>query len=155
MNKIWEKEAWRIEHEEDATITFTIALHGKRAWEMLLEDRDRYHSINHGWATDSLRDWEDVIAPALRRLFVSGRLDFVTKVPVYESPNGSSANTNVPMYDPPLCSPETRAVVTINGGQNRTEPYSSFKRNQCSDPGFAPDRERQAAQNLQSMIAAE
>jgi hypothetical protein len=33
MNKIWEKEACRIEHEEDATITFSIALHGKHAWE--------------------------------------------------------------------------------------------------------------------------
>jgi len=117
MNKQWQKEPWRIEQADDATITFTIALHGKRAWEMLLEDRDRYHSISHGWATDSLRDWEDTIAPALRRLFVSGRLDFMTKVPVYESPNGSSADTSVPMYDPPLCSPETRAVVTINGGQ--------------------------------------
>jgi len=74
MNKVWEKEAWRIEHEEDATITFTIALHGKRACEMLLEDRDRYHSISHGWATDSLRDWEDAIAPALRRLFVRANL---------------------------------------------------------------------------------
>src|SRR5262249_47765168 len=155
MNKVWGKEAWRIEHEEDATITFTIALHGKRAWEMLLEDRDCYHSVSHGWATDSLRDWEDAIAPALRRLFVSGRSDFVTKVPVYASGNGSSANTSVPMYDPPLCSPETRAVVTVNGGQNRTEPYSSFKRSQCSDLGFAPDSERQAVQNLQSMVAAE
>jgi hypothetical protein len=134
MNKQWQKEPWRIEQTDDATITFTIALHGKRAWEMLLEDHDRYHSISHGWATDSLRDWEDAIAPALHRLFVSGRLDFVTKPPVYDSPNGSSADTSVPMYDPPLCSPETRAVVTINGGQSRTEP--SFKRTQL---GFAPD----------------
>ena len=153
MNKIWEKEAWRIEHEENATITFTIALHGKRAWEILLEDRDRYHSISHGWATDRLRDWEDNIAPALRRLFVSGRLDFLRKVPVYESPNGSSADTSVPMCDPPLCSPETRAVIAINGG--RTEPYSSFKRGQRSDPGFASESERQSVQNLQSMVAAE
>ena len=87
MNKVWEKEAWRIEHEEDATITFTIALHGKRAWEMLLEDRDRYHSLGHGWATDDPNDWEDVIAPVLRRFFP----------------------TMVPMYDPPLCSLPTRA----------------------------------------------
>ena len=116
MNKIWEKEAWRIEHEEDATITFSIRLHGKRAWEMLLEDRDRYHSIGHGWATDSPRDWEEAIAPALRRLFVSGRLDFATTVPVYDSPNVSSANTSVP-NDPPLCSPET--LGTKIGGQNR------------------------------------
>ena len=154
MNKIWEKEAWRIEQEEDATITFSVALHGKHAWEMLLEDRDRYHSIGHGWATDSPRDWEEAIAPALRRLFVSGRLDFATKVPVYDFPNGNSANTSVPMYDPPLCNPETRAVV-INGGQNRIEPNSSFKRSQRSDLGFAPDSERQAVQNLQSMVAAE
>jgi hypothetical protein len=155
MNKQWEKEAWRIEHEEDATITFTIALHGKRAWEMLLEDRDRYYSIGHGWATDCPRDWEEAIAPALRRLFVSGRLDFATKVPVYDSPNGSSANTSIPMYDPPLCSPETRADVTINGGQNRTESFPSFERSQRSDLGFAPNGERQAVQNLQRMVAAE
>jgi len=142
MNKIWEKEAWRIEHEEDATITFTIALHGKRAWEILLEDRDRYHSIGHGWATDSPRDWEEAIAPALRRLFVSGRLDFATKVPVRDSPNGSSANTSV-------------HIVTINGGQNRIEPNSSFKRSQRSELGFAPDGERQAVHNLSSIVAAE
>ena len=155
MNKQWQKEPWRIEQADDATITFTIALHGKRAWEMLLEDRDRYHSIGHGWATDSPRDWEEAIAPALRRLFVSGRLDFATKVPVCDPPNDSSANTSVPMYDPPLCSPEARAVVTINGGQNRIEPNSSFKRSQRSDLGFAPDGERQAVQNLSSMVAAE
>jgi len=142
MNKIWEKEAWRIEHEEDATITFTIALHGKRAWEILLEDRDRYHSIGHGWATDSPRDWEEAIAPALRRLFVSGRLDFATKVPVRDSPNGSSANTSL-------------HIVTINGGQNRIEPNSSFKRSQRSELGFAPDGERQAVHNLSSIVAAE
>jgi hypothetical protein len=82
MNEHWEKEPWRIEHADDATITFTIALHGKRAWEMLLEDRDSHHSIGHGWATDNPRDWE-AIGPALRRLFVNGRLDFATKVPVY------------------------------------------------------------------------
>ena len=131
MNKQWQKEPWRIEQADDATITFTIALHGKRAWEMLLEDRNRYHSISHGWATDSLRDWEDTIAPALRRLFVSGRLDFMTKVPVHDSPNGSFADTR-------------------DGGQNRTE--QSFKRSQL---GFAPNSERQADQNLQSLVAAE
>src|SRR5215471_11539478 len=134
MNEQWQKEPWRIEQADDATITFTIALHGKRAWEMLLEDRDRSHSISHGWAADSLRDWEDTIAPALRRLFVSGRLDFMTKVPVYESPNGSSADTSVPMYDPPLCSPETRAVVTTNRAEQ------SLKRSQL---GFAPNSEGQ------------
>ena len=83
MNKQWQKEPWRIEQADDATITFTIALHDERAWEMLLEDRDRYHSIGHGWATDSPRDWEEAIAPALRRLFVNGRLDFA-------KPNSSS-----------------------------------------------------------------
>jgi hypothetical protein len=152
MNKQWEKEAWRIEQADDAMITFTIALHGKRAWEMLLEDRDRYHSIGHGWATDCPREWEEAIALALRRLFVNGRLDFAAKVSTYHSPIGSATNASVPMYDPPLCSPETRAVVRTNGGQNSTEPYSSLKRSQCSDPGFAPDSERQAVQNL---VAAE
>ena len=131
MNKQWQKEPWRIEQADDATITFTIALHGKRAWEMLLEDRNRYHSISHGWATDSLRDWEDTIAPALRRLFVSGRFDFMTKVPVHDSPYGSSADTR-------------------DGGHNRTE--QSFKRSRL---GFAPNSERQADQNLQSLVAAE
>jgi len=52
MNKQWEPEGSRIEHSEDAKVTFTIALHGKHAWEMLLEDRNSYHSIGHGWATD-------------------------------------------------------------------------------------------------------
>ena len=155
MNKQWEKEAWRIEHEANARITFTIALHGKHAWEMLLEDSDRYHSIGHGWAIDSPHEWEAAIAPVLRRLFIDGRLGFATKVPVYDPPNGTSANTSVPMYDPPLCSPETRGVVTSNGGQNATEPYSFFKRSQSPDPGFAPDSERQAVQNPPSMIAAE
>jgi hypothetical protein len=124
MNKQWEKEPWRIEHADDAKITFTIALHGKHAWEMLLEDSHRYHSISHGWATDNPHDWEDAIAPVLRRLFVKGRLGFAT---------------TVPMYDAPLCSSETRAVVTINGGQNRIEPYPFFKRSQCSDSGFTPE----------------
>src|SRR5262245_49695916 len=150
MNKVWEKEAWRIEREEDATITFTIALHGKCAWEMLLEDRDRYHSIGHGWATDCPSDWEVVIAPTLRRLFVSGRFEIATKRPVYDSPNGSSADTSVLMYDPPICNPETRAVITMNGGQIRTEP--SFKRSQL---GLATDSEMQAGHNLQGLIAAE
>ena len=50
MNKQWESERSRIEHADDARITFTIALHGEHAWEMLLEDSDRYHSISHGWA---------------------------------------------------------------------------------------------------------
>ena len=69
MYKQWEEEPWRIEHADDATITFTIALHGTHAWEMLLEDSRRYHSISHGWATDDPRRWEDAIAPVLRKFF--------------------------------------------------------------------------------------
>ena len=111
MHKQYEDEPRRIEHADDATITFTIALHGPHAWEMVLEDSDRYHSISHGWATDNSHDWEEVIAPVLRRLFVNGRLGFVTKV--YDQPDGSSAN--VAMYDPPLCSPATRA--NLNTGR--------------------------------------
>jgi hypothetical protein len=38
MNKQWESERSRIEHADDAKITFTIALHGTHAWEMLVED---------------------------------------------------------------------------------------------------------------------
>src|SRR6516225_8631215 len=52
MHKQYEDEPRRIEHADDATITFTIALHGPHAWEMVLEDSRRYHSISHGWATD-------------------------------------------------------------------------------------------------------
>jgi len=70
MHKQYEDEAWRIENADDATITFTIALHGPHAWEMQLEDRRRYHSISHGWATDNPHYWEDAIAPMLRRFFV-------------------------------------------------------------------------------------
>ena len=99
MDKQWEPEPWRIELADDAKITFTIALHGKHAWEMLVEDRRRYHSISHGWATDNPHAWEDIIAPVLRRLFVNGRLGFAT---------------TVPMYDPPLCSPATRAEINLN-----------------------------------------
>ena len=74
MHKQYEEEQWRIEHADDARITFTITLNGKHAWEMLLEDSRRYHSIKHGWATDDPRDWENAIAPVLRQLFVKGRL---------------------------------------------------------------------------------
>jgi hypothetical protein len=117
MNKQWETERSRIEHADDAKITFTIALHGEHAWEMLLEDSHRYHSISHGWASDNPHDWEEAIAPMLRRLFVNGRLGLATKVPMYDAqPNGSSANTNV-MYDPPLCSPATRAETNLNAGR--------------------------------------
>jgi hypothetical protein len=110
MNKQWESERSRIEHADDARITFTIALHGEHAWEMLLEDRDRYHSISHGWATENPHDWEEAIAPVLRRLFANGRLGLATKVPMYDAPN-------VPMYDPPLCSPATRAETNLNAGR--------------------------------------
>jgi len=84
MNKQCESERSRIEHAEDARITFTIALHGKHAWEVMLEDSHRHQSISHGWATDNPHNWEDAIAPLLRRLFVSGRLGFATKVPIYD-----------------------------------------------------------------------
>jgi hypothetical protein len=70
MDGQWEPERSRIGHAEDAKITFTIALHGEHAWEMLLEDGQRSHSISHGWATENPHGWEEVIAPVLRRLFV-------------------------------------------------------------------------------------
>jgi hypothetical protein len=70
MHKQYEGESRRIEHADDATITFTIALHGPHAWEMVLEDSRRYHSISHGWATDDPHCWEDAIAPVLRQFFV-------------------------------------------------------------------------------------
>src|SRR6516165_9453546 len=69
MHKQYEDEPRCIEHADDATITFTIALHGPHAWEMVLEDSRRYHSISHGWATDDPRGWEDTIAPVLRQFF--------------------------------------------------------------------------------------
>ena len=114
MNKHWEKEAWRIEHEADARITLTIALHGKHAWEMLLEDRDRYYSISHGWAADNPQDWENAIVPMLRQLFFDGRLRLATKAPMYDASACSSAQ--LPMYDPPLCSPATRAETNLSTG---------------------------------------
>ena len=116
MHKQYEEEAWRIENAADATITFTIALRGPHAWEMQLEDSRRYHSISHGWAAENPHDWEEAIAPLLRRLFVNGRLGFATKVPMDDSPNASSANANVAMYDPPLCSPATRAEINLSTG---------------------------------------
>jgi len=73
MSKRWEEEPRRIEHADDATITFTIALHGPHAWEMRLEDRRRYHGISHGWATENPLDWEDSIAPVLRQFFVNSQ----------------------------------------------------------------------------------
>jgi hypothetical protein len=118
MNKQWESERSRIEHADDAKITFTIALHGKHAWEMALEDSHRYHSISHGWATDNPQDWEEAIAPLLRRLFVKGHLGLATKVPMYDQPDCSSAT--VAMYDPPLCSPATRAETNLNAGREHS-----------------------------------
>ena len=115
MNKQWESERSHIEHADDAKITFTIALHGKHAWEMVLEDSQRYHSISHGWADDNPQDWENAIAPLLRRLFVSGRLGLATKRSMYDQPDCSSAT--VAMYDPPLCSPATRAETNLNAGR--------------------------------------
>src|SRR5215472_10949819 len=70
MHKQYEDEPRRIEHADDATITFTIALHGPHAWEMVLEDSRRYHSTNHGWAADDLHGWEDAIEPVLRQFFI-------------------------------------------------------------------------------------
>jgi len=66
MHKQWEEEPWRIEHADDAKITFTTALHGKHTWEMPLEDSRRYHSSSHRWATDHPHAWEDAIAPVRR-----------------------------------------------------------------------------------------
>jgi len=70
MHKRYEEEQWRIEHADNATITFTIALHGPHAWEMQMEDSHRYHGISHGWATENPHDWENTIAPVLRQFFV-------------------------------------------------------------------------------------
>ena len=114
MNKQWESERSRIEHADDARLTFTIALHGEHAWEMVLEDRDRYHSISHGWAADNPQDWENAIVPMLRRLFVDGRLRLATKAPVYDA--SACSSVQLPMYDPPLCSPATRAETNLNTG---------------------------------------
>ena len=113
MNKQWEPERSRVEHANDARITFTIALHGDHAWEMLLEDSNSYHSISHGWASDNLQDWEAVIAPVLRRLFLNGRLRLATKAPI-DAPDGNVAG--VPLYDPQLCSPATRAEDNLSDG---------------------------------------
>jgi hypothetical protein len=44
-----------LELADDARLTFTIALHGKHAWERLVEDSHRYHSISHGWGPLTIR----------------------------------------------------------------------------------------------------
>jgi len=137
MNKHWESEGWRIERADDAKLTFTIALHDKRAWKMLLEDRNRYHSISYGWATDNPSDWEDSIEPVLSRLFVKGLSGFATKGPWADL---------VPMYDPPLCSAAaTRAEIVpihdsrlcgIGAWAAPVAQQSALKRMPaCCDPG--------------------
>jgi len=70
MCKQYQEEQWRIEHADNATITFTIALHGPHAWEMRMEDRCRSRGISHGWATENPHAWENTIAPALRQFFI-------------------------------------------------------------------------------------
>lgn len=114
MNKQWEPERSRVEHANDARITITIALHGDHAWEMLLEDSNSYHSISHGWASDNPQACEDAIA-LLRRLFVNDRLGLAAKVPACDPPDCNSAN--VAMYDPPVCSPATRAETNLSAGR--------------------------------------
>ena len=84
MSKRYEEEQWRIEHADNATITFTIALHGPHAWEMRMEDSRRYHSISHGWATEDPHVWESTIAPALRQFFVG---DLTPGLPIQTIPN--------------------------------------------------------------------
>ena len=105
INKQWESERSRIEHADDARITFTFALHGEHAGKCCWK-RHRYHSVSHGWATEDPHDWEKAIAPVLRRLFVNSRLGLATKAPTYDASNGSSANTNVPMLIPPSVAPQ-------------------------------------------------
>jgi hypothetical protein len=69
MSKRYEDEQWRIEQADNATITFTIALHGLHSWEMRVENSRRYHSISHGWAAEKPHAWENTIAPVLRQFF--------------------------------------------------------------------------------------
>jgi hypothetical protein len=76
MCKRYEEEQWRIEHADNATITFTIALHGPHAWEMRMEDSRRYRGISHGWATENPHAWENTIAPVLRKFFDKTRPAF-------------------------------------------------------------------------------
>jgi hypothetical protein len=82
MCKRYEEEQCRIEHADNATITFTIALHGPHAWEMRIEDSRRYHGISHGWATESPYAWENTIAPVLRQFF-----DKTPDLPIQTIPN--------------------------------------------------------------------
>ena len=73
ISKRYEEEQWRIEHADNATITFTVALHGPHAWEMRMEDSRRYHSVSHGWATEDPHAWENTIAPVLRQFFLKSQ----------------------------------------------------------------------------------
>ena len=82
MSKRYEEEQLRIERAENAIITFTIALHGPHAWEMRMEDSNRYHSISHGWATEKPHAWENAIAPVLRQFF-----DKTPDLPIQTIPN--------------------------------------------------------------------
>src|SRR5262245_49068357 len=75
MSKRYEEEQWRIEHADNATVTFTIALHGPHAWEMRMEDSRRYHGISHGWATEksaSLGRYHRACAPSVFRHLTPG-----------------------------------------------------------------------------------
>src|SRR6516225_8910741 len=82
MSKRYEEEQWRIEHADNATITFTIALHDPHSWEMRMEDSRRYHSISHGWATENRHAWENTIAPVLHQFF-----DKTPGLPIQTVPN--------------------------------------------------------------------
>jgi hypothetical protein len=82
MSKRYEEEQWHIEHADNATITFTIALHGPHAREMRMEDSRRYHGISHGWATKDPRAWENTIASVLHQFF-----DKTPGLPIQTIPN--------------------------------------------------------------------
>ena len=82
MHKRYEEQQWRIEHADDATITFTIALRGPHAWDMRMEDGHGYHGMSHGWATENPHDWENTIAPMLRQFF-----DKTPDLPIQTIPN--------------------------------------------------------------------
>ena len=154
MNKHWEKEAWRIEHEANARITFTIALHGKHAWEMLLEDSDRYHSIGHGWATDNPHEWEAAIAPVLRRLFIDGRLGFATKVPVYDPPMLPPLTLTFPCMIHRSVAPKHVVSSRVMAGKMRPSHIRFLSEAKVLTQVLPQIAERQAVQNPPSMIAA-
>lgn len=70
MKKQWEPERSRVEHANDARITFTIALHGDHAWKIC---------------------WKIVRT-------------------------ATACCAGVALYDPPLCSPATRAEDNLSDG---------------------------------------